>query len=133
MYKCACLSRTSDSGKRSCDLLTPVEYGRSIVQLATESLRILYSLFLHLYAMSFIHRYRRECPPVPRCSREVLQKLIELLPPVDEMRKAGSPACEVYETTQLSHICVVDSNPRSRHFGVLFHMVSGSSHYHSFT
>ena len=78
--------------------------------------------------MSLIYRYRREGPPVRRCSSEVLRVLIDLLPSVLEMRKSGSKNCERQSETLMRHICVVDSNPRPHSFGVLLEFVSRRRH-----
>ena len=105
-----------------------LEFARSTAELPTEALHILYSCLQYLYSMSLIYRYRREGPPVRRCSSEVLHVLIDLLPSVLEMRKSGSENCERQSETLMRHICVVDSNPRSQSFGVLFEFVSRRRH-----
>ena len=53
-----------------------------------------------------------------------METLISHLPPVLDMRHAGSKPCPSQPTAAMNHICVVNADPVSEAFGVLYEFVS---------
>lgn len=60
---------------------------------------------------------------VPQVDQRVIDILVRYLPRVHDMRRAGSQICPYQPAAGMRHICVVNVDPSSESFGVLFELV----------
>lgn len=59
----------------------------------------------------------------PEVDSRVMEILVQYLPPVRTMRHGGSLICPSQPATGMRHICVVNTEPSSLSFGVLYELV----------